>query len=222
MKIAVVQKGIEDEDLRRHTLMHAARLSTYPFVREEIRSIVMARDTLAGPAPMDVSAVYQGKGKGKGRKGKGKGKGKDKDKNKEKDPAANPDAEMICYYCHRKRSPQTRLQDIRERQRQEGCQRSGTSAWVDTRGRCGAFGVSMIELDDWILTVSFDDHEEMVGSIERVTVDSGAAFSVCPLGYVPEVPMSNYLRRATLRTASGTQIEHAGQKMVEYENGDGG
>ena len=27
--------GIEDDDLRRHLLMHAARLSTYPLVREE-------------------------------------------------------------------------------------------------------------------------------------------------------------------------------------------
>ena len=64
MKIAVVQKGIEDEDLRRHVLMHASRLSTYPLVREEIRSIIMARETLNGPTPMDVNAVYKGK-KGK-------------------------------------------------------------------------------------------------------------------------------------------------------------
>ena len=34
--------------------------------------------------------------------------------------------------------------------------------------------------------------------------------------------MSNHSRRATLRTASGAQIEHADQKMVEYDNGDGG
>ena len=34
--------------------------------------------------------------------------------------------------------------------------------------------------------------------------------------------MSNHSRRATLRTASIAQMEHAGQKMVEYENGDGG
>ena len=33
--------------------------------------------------------------------------------------------------------------------------------------------------------------------------------------------MTNHPRRATLRTASGVQIEHAGQKTVEYENGDG-
>ena len=32
--IAVVLKGIEDDDLRRHLLMHAARLSTHPLVRE--------------------------------------------------------------------------------------------------------------------------------------------------------------------------------------------
>ena len=107
VKIAVVQKGIEDEDLRRHVLMHASRFSTYPLVREEIRSIIMARETLNGPTPMDVSAVYKGKkgkekGKGKGKKGKGKNKGRSDDKGKEKDLAANPDAEIICHYCHRK------------------------------------------------------------------------------------------------------------------------
>ena len=42
------------------------------------------------------------KGKGKDKKGKGKSKGKSDDKGKEKDPAANPDAEIICYNCHRK------------------------------------------------------------------------------------------------------------------------
>ena len=56
VKIAVVQKGIED-DLRRHLLMHAARVSTYPLARKEIRSTIMDCDTLTGPAPMDVSAV---------------------------------------------------------------------------------------------------------------------------------------------------------------------
>ena len=92
VKIAVVQKGIEDEDLRRHVLMHASRLSTYPLVREGIRSIIMARETLNGPTPMDVSAIYKGKEKGKekGKKGKGKSKGKSDDKGKEKDSAANP------------------------------------------------------------------------------------------------------------------------------------
>ena len=60
----------------------------------------MARDTLFGPTPMDVNTEYNGKGREKGKKGKGKGKAKDKDK--EKDPAVNPDAEVICYRCHRK------------------------------------------------------------------------------------------------------------------------
>ena len=55
-----------------------------------------------------------------------------------------------------------------------------------------------------------------------VMVDSGAGFSVCRLGYAPEVPMSNHSKRATLRTAAGAQMQHTGQKMVEYENGDGG
>ena len=72
----------------------------------------------------------------------------------------------------------------------------------------------MIEQDGWILSVSLDDHEEMVGSIERVMADSGAAVSVCLLGNVPEVPMSNHSRRATLRTVSGAQRQHAGADVT--------
>ena len=85
---------------------------------------------------MDVSAVCKGNGKGLEKKNKGKNKEKDK----EEDPAANPDAEMICYYCHRKKSPQARLRNIRERHGQEGCERCGASACIDARGRCGALG----------------------------------------------------------------------------------
>ena len=44
-----------------------------------------------------------------------------------------------------------------------------------------------------------------------MVVDSGPAVPACPLGYVPEVPMSNH---------SGAEIEHTGQKTVGYENGD--
>ena len=105
VKIAVVQKGIEDEDLRRHVLMHASHLSTSPLVREEIRSIIMARETLNGPTTMGVSAIYKGK------KGKQKYKGKSDDKEKEKDPAANPDPLLSP-----EGPPQARLQGLRERQ----------------------------------------------------------------------------------------------------------
>ena len=45
----------------------------------------MDRDTLTGPAPMDIGAVQKGKEKGKGKKGKGKNKSKSKGKGKEKD-----------------------------------------------------------------------------------------------------------------------------------------
>ena len=54
--------------------------------------------------------------------------------------------------------------------------------------------VSVIGLDDSILTVCFDDHEELgEGSIERVMGDSGAAVSVCLLGCAREIPMSQPL-----------------------------
>ena len=183
MKIAVVQTGIGDEDLRRHVLMHASRLSTYPLVREEIRSIIMARETLNDPTPMDVSAVYKGKkgkekGKGKGKKGKGKSKGKSDDKGKEKDPAANPDAEIICYYCHRKGH---RKRDSRtfEKDSKKGVnavdQAPGLTPGADATPSGTPSRVSMIELDDGILAVNVEEHEKMVGSIKRVMVDSGAA-----------------------------------------------
>ena len=75
VKIDVAQKGIEDEDLRRHLLMHASRLSTH-LVRKEIRSIIMARDTLFGPTPMDVSAVYKGQRQRKARKARARARRK--------------------------------------------------------------------------------------------------------------------------------------------------
>ena len=109
VKIAVVRKGIEDGDLRRRLLMDAARLSTYGTTADSKHH--------HGPrhtSPMDVSAVYTGKDKGNGKRSKGKGKNKKKDE--EKDLAANPDAEMICFCFHWKRSPHSILQDIRERQ----------------------------------------------------------------------------------------------------------
>ena len=86
VKIALVQKGIQDEDLKRHLLMHATRTSTNTCFREEVQSIVMARDTLSGSVPMYVSAVCEGKGKSKG-----KGNWKDNDM----EAAANPDAMVI-------------------------------------------------------------------------------------------------------------------------------
>ena len=228
-KEAVVQKGIEDEDLRRHVLLHASRLSTHPRVREEIRSSIMARETLNGPTPMDVSAVHKGKkgkekGKSKGKKGKGKSKGQSDDKGRRRVPAANPDAEIICYYFHRKGH---RKRDCRafEKDSMKGVNAvdhaPGLTPAADAVPSGTPSRVSMIELDDWILAVNVEEHEKLVGSIERVMVESGAAVSVCLLGYSPEIPMTKHSRRATLRTGTGAQIEHAGQKTVECENSDG-
>ena len=111
VKIAVVQKGIEDEDLRRHLLMHAKRLFVLqPRARGDSEDHHVSRHPV--PAPMDVNAVHKGKGKGKGKGKRSKGKGKWKDE----EAAVNPDAEVICYYCHRKGH---RKRDCRKMEKRE-------------------------------------------------------------------------------------------------------
>ena len=159
----------------------------------------MARETLNGPTTMDVSAVYKGK------KGNGMSKGKSDDKGKEKDPATNPDAEIICYYCHwkghRKRDCRTFEKDSKKGVNAVD-QTAGLTPGADAAHSGTPSRVSMIELDDWILAVDVEEHEMMVGSIERVMVDSGATVSVCPFGYASEIPMTNHSRRATCYRSS--------------------
>ena len=94
VKIAVVQKGIEKmtSDATCSCVPSACQRILLCERRSEASSWPV---TLTGPAPMDVSAVCEGKGKNKC-------KGKHMEKDKEKDPATNPDAEMICFCCHRK------------------------------------------------------------------------------------------------------------------------
>ena len=77
MKVVFVQKGLRDEALRSHLVMHAARLDNYAAVRDEVRSILLTRHALqSAPVAMDIGAVgTHGKG---GKDGKGKGKDSDK------------------------------------------------------------------------------------------------------------------------------------------------
>ena len=87
MKVALVQKGITDDALKTHLVLHASRLSTFQLVREEVRSVLITRQALGqGPMPMDIGALDV-KGKGKA---KGKGKGKNEDKGNAKDKQGWP------------------------------------------------------------------------------------------------------------------------------------
>ena len=131
------------------------------------RSIIMARDTLTGSVPMDVSAVYKGKSssKGKGEKGKSSGKGKVQG---QKDPAANPDAEMICYFHHTKGQRKRDCMTFEKDKDKKGVNAVDKQTFGAVAAPSGTPSrVSMTELDDWILAVNFDDHEAMVGSTER-------------------------------------------------------
>ena len=113
----------------------------------------MTRDTLTGPAPMDVSAVYEGRGKGKGKNCKGKGKNKDKEKGSHGEPRCSDHRKG-----HRKRNCRTFEQD-KEKGVDAVVQAPGLSPGSAAAPSVTPSRVSMIELDDWILAVSLDDHE---------------------------------------------------------------
>ncbi len=98
IKIAIVQRGLQDDQMRAHRVLHSSRLLTWEQVRGEAQAILTTRQALqGGPTPMDVSALFQkgeGKGKGKGKKGKGKGK--------EKGEVEKADRQKKrCYHCHK-------------------------------------------------------------------------------------------------------------------------
>ena len=78
IKTAVLQKGLQDEQLRNHLVLNATRLTTWAEVREEVRVVMSTRMALQGPIPMDISAI-DSKGKCKSKKGKESSKGKDTD-----------------------------------------------------------------------------------------------------------------------------------------------
>ena len=86
---------------------------------------------------------------------------------KEKDPAANPDADRICYYCHRKGHRKRDCRTFEKDKDKKGVnaveQAPGLTPSAAAAPSVTPSRVSMIELDDWILAVSLDDHEEMVG-----------------------------------------------------------
>ena len=76
LKVALVQKGITDDALKTHLVLHAWRLSNFQLVREEVRSVLITRQALCqGPVPIAIGALDA------------KDKDKDKDKDQSKDTA---------------------------------------------------------------------------------------------------------------------------------------
>ncbi len=80
IKIAVVQRGLQDDQMRAHLVLHSSRLLTWEQVRGEVQAILTTRQALnggQGQAAMDVGAVEGKSGKGRW-KDKSRGKGKEK------------------------------------------------------------------------------------------------------------------------------------------------
>ncbi|CAK0902772.1 unnamed protein product [Prorocentrum cordatum] len=111
IKMAILQRGIQDEALRAHLVHNASRLVTWELMRNEVHMVISTRSAIAAvppPVPMDTSAVEKARreaaSKGKGKKGKdGKGrKGKGGDNSTDqKSQAAKDRAERRCFHCHK-------------------------------------------------------------------------------------------------------------------------
>ncbi|CAK0906965.1 unnamed protein product, partial [Prorocentrum cordatum] len=111
IKMAILQRGIQDEALRAHLVHNASRLVTWELMRNEVHMVISTRSAISAvppPVPMDTSAVekarreaaWKGKGK-KGKEGKGrKGKGDDNSTD-QKSQAAKDRAEKRCFHCHK-------------------------------------------------------------------------------------------------------------------------
>ncbi|CAK0873076.1 unnamed protein product [Prorocentrum cordatum] len=111
IKMAILQRGIQDEALRAHLVHNASRLVTWELMRNEVHMVISTRSAISAvppPVPMDTSAVekarreaaWKGKGK-KGKEGKGrKGKGGDNSTD-QKSQAAKDRAEKRCFHCHK-------------------------------------------------------------------------------------------------------------------------
>ena len=62
LKVALIQRGVEDTVVLNHFVIIISRLNTYAFVREEVHNITCTRAALVSmPAPMDLSVVEKGK-----------------------------------------------------------------------------------------------------------------------------------------------------------------
>ncbi|CAK0858488.1 unnamed protein product [Prorocentrum cordatum] len=110
IKMAILQRGIQDEALRAHLVHNASRLTTWELMRNEVHMVISTRSAISAvppPVPMDTSAVEKArrerdKGKGKkGKEGKGrKGKGGDNSTD-QRSQAAKDRAEKRCFHCHK-------------------------------------------------------------------------------------------------------------------------
>ncbi len=73
LKIAIMQKGLQDLQIQGHLVLHAGRLLTWDAVRNEVQSVLSTRQAIAAchtTVPMEIGFVYKGKS---GKKGKDKG-----------------------------------------------------------------------------------------------------------------------------------------------------
>ena len=229
LKVALVQKGITDDALKTHLVLHASRLSTFQLLREEVRSVLITRQALGqGPTPMDIGALDV-KGKGKA---KGKGKGKNKDKGKAND---KPDAVMTCNYCgkvgHRKADCWGWQAAQKEKEKEKPATKKEATPKKTAKKEVAAVNVGSLEVgplsacasDSWILSVEVAEVNESwtARNEDWVMVDSGAGVSAFPFDYAPECEVSTGSVKLPLVGAGGDRIEHIGQKTVGYATRDG-
>ena len=229
IKLAVLQKYLCDGELARHLNLQSSRLTTYDLARKEAINYLRAKQTWTAPGgsdPTDLSPLGKGKG---GKKGKGKDKGDKSVKPKE------------CFYCGKPGHNENECRNFSAALRKKSVQpdKAGRYAGVEVdpetgrRKPSGGKGTGAVSpapgLDTCLLYENDSDQdvylfpfpmvdecndspEDLMALSRQVLFDTGAARSVCPTTFRPDVPIEPS-EEIPLHQADGTRVAHFDSKF---------
>ena len=224
IKLAVLQKYLCDGELARHLNLQSSRLTTYDLARKEAINCLRAKQRWTAPGgsdPMDLSPF--GKGEGKGRS----------------DKSVIP---KECFCCGKPGHNKNECRNFSAALRKKSVQpdKAGRYASVEVdpetgrRKPSGGKGTGAVSpapgLDTCLLYENDcdqdvylfplpvvdecdDSPEDLMALSGQVLFETGAARSVCPTKFRPDVPIEPS-EEIALHQADGTRVAHFGLDMA--------
>ena len=222
IKLAVLRKYLCDGELARHLNLQSSRLTTNDLARKEAINYLRAKQLWTAPGgsdPMDLSPLGKGKG---GKKGKGKGRS-----DKSVKPGHNKNECRNFSAALRKKSVQPdkagRYAGVEvdpETGRRKPSGGKGTGAVSPAPG----LDTSLLYENDSdqdvylfplpVVDECNDSPEDLMALSRQVLFETGAARSVCPTTFGPDVPIEPS-EEIPLHQADGTRVAHFGSKFLK-------